>query len=280
MGNKKILILSSIVPNLEGKGATFIVNRCKVLSELYEIKVLSFNNYPSKMIKKLKYKTSIKREAIEFESFKWEFINEKISIFKIILKKVCLKSYFLFKYVKLKKYLDNSYDMIQSHFAFPDGYLALMIKNKFKIPYTVTCHGSDIHTLTKNRKIRKYVIKALNEADKVFFVSEFLYEKAKEYGFRGENYKITTNGVDANIFYKYSNKKELLEKYNLDEKNKIIGFIGNLELVKGADRLVEIFKDIRKLSENVEFIIVGDGSLREELENKLCGDIKVVYSRS
>lgn len=278
MENNKILIISSILPNKEKKGATFITNRCEIMSMKADIKVLSFNNYPSKVLKKFKYKTSHKRNTMKFENFDWEFINEKISITKIILKKLCLKSYFLFKYNKLIKYIDNSYDIIQAHFAFPDGYLALMIKKKFKIPYVVTCHGSDIHTLTKNKRFKKYIIKALNNADKVFFVSEFLYKKAKECGFNGENYEITTNGIDSNVFYRHTNKQELLDKYNLNKKNKIIGFVGNLEYIKGADRLVEIFKKIEKLNENVEFIIVGDGTLKNKIFDELCECKKITFT--
>lgn len=275
---KKIMILSGIAPSGDGKGATFIRNRCEKLSEFYEIKVISFNNYPSKMLKKFKYKTSNKRKSIEFNNFEWKFINEKISISKILLKKLCLKSYFLFKYNKLIKQVDNSYDIIQAHFAFPDGYLALMINKKLKIPYVVTCHGSDIHTLTKNKKFKKYIIKALNNADKVFFVSEFLYQKAKECGFNSENYEITTNGVNHNVFYKHANKEKLIEKYNLDKKNTIIGFVGNLEYIKGADRLIAIFQKIEKLNKDVEFIVVGDGTLKNKLFNELCSCKKIKFT--
>lgn len=269
MENDKILIISSIVPNKEHKGATFITNRCKIMNVKTNIKVISFNNYPSKILRKFKYKTSYKRSTIKFENFEWEFINEKISIIKIIFKKLWLKSYFLFKYNKLTKHIDNSYDITQAHFAFPDGYLALMIKKNLKIPYVVTCHGSDVHTLTKNKRFRKYIIKALNNADKVLFVSEFLYQKAKECGFNGNNYEITTNGIDSNVFYIHTNKDELFNKYKLNRKNKIIGFVGNLEYIKGADRLVEIFKKIEKSNENIEFIVVGDGALKKKISDEL-----------
>lgn len=275
---KKILILSSIVPNEDKKGATFIINRCNIIGRKYNIKVISFNTYVSKTLKKFKNNTLYKRKTIEFENFDWEFINEKISISKILLKKLSLKSYFLFKYNKLIKYIDDSYDITQAHFAFPDGYLALMIKNKFKIPYVVTCHGSDIHTLTKNKIFKKYIVKALNNADKVLFVSEFLYKKAKECGFNGENYEITTNGIDSNIFYRYPNKQELLDKYNLNKNNKIIGFVGNLEYIKGADRLIEIFKNIQKSHENVEFIVVGDGSLKNKIKDELSDYKNITFT--
>lgn len=278
MKSSKILILSSILPNIDKKGATFITNRCKVMSMKLDIKVVSFHNYPSRILRKFKYKTSQKRNTIYFEKFYWEFINEKISITKIILKKIFLKSYFIFKYNKLKMYIDNSYDITQAHFAFPDGYLALMVKKKLKIPYVVTCHGSDIHELTKNKRFKKYIIKALDNADKVFFVSEFLYEKAIECGFNGKNYEITTNGIDSNVFYRYTNREELIDKYNLNRDNMIIGFVGNLEYVKGADRLVKIFKKIEESNKNVEFIIVGDGTLKSKIADGLADCQKVIFT--
>lgn len=275
---KKILILSSIVPNKNKKGATFIINRCEILSKFYKIKVFSFNIYPSKVLRKFKYKNSNRRNLIEFKMFDWEFINEKMYITKIILKKVYLKSYFLFKYNKLKKYVDSSYDITQAHFAFPDGYLALMIKKKLNIPYVVTCHGSDIHELTKNKRFRKYIVTALNNADKVFFVSEFLHKKAIECGFNGENYEITTNGIDPNVFYRRTNREVLRNKYNINKDDMIIGFVGNLEYVKGADRLVEIFKRIKKTNKSVQFIIVGDGTLKNKIANGLADCKDVIFT--
>ena len=52
---------------------------------------------------------------------------------------------------------------------------------------------------------------------------------------------------------------------------KIVAFYGNLEIVKRADLLPFIFSEIIKKVENVSFWIVGDGSLRKQIEIE-CND--------
>ncbi len=45
----------------------------------------------------------------------------------------------------------NHYDLIQSHFIFPDGGLAYWLKKTTHLPYMVTAHGSDVPGYNPNR---------------------------------------------------------------------------------------------------------------------------------
>jgi len=49
--------------------------------------------------------------------------------------------------------LKNKYDVNHTHFIFPDGLLALVVKFLFGIPYIITAHGSDVPGI-KNALVR------------------------------------------------------------------------------------------------------------------------------
>ncbi len=48
---------------------------------------------------------------------------------------------------------------------------------------------------------------------------------------------------------------------------KVVGYVGNLKYVKRADKFSEIFENIA-LKQEVEFLVVGDGELREYVEKE------------
>ncbi|WP_024621025.1 glycosyltransferase [Metaclostridioides mangenotii] len=99
------------------------------------------------------------------------------------------------------------------------------------------------------------------------FVSNGLYENAKELGYKKDNYMVINNGVNPDKFYTIAEEEidEIKKKINLS--GKIIGFTGNLNTVKRADKLIEIFDHINILSkEEVSFLVVGDGPLRDGME--------------
>jgi len=164
--------------------------------------------------------------------------------------------------VKIKNYFKKgNYDFIQTHFIW-NGYLGYLLKRKYKIPYVLTVHGSDIHTDPfNNRKIKKITLQALNNADHVIFVSEYLLTKARQLGFKGKNYAIIANGIDPAKFKILDNNKP--------KDYKIVGFAGGLDPVKRALSLPDIFREINSLDPSIRFMIIGDGVLRKEVDEKL-----------
>jgi glycosyltransferase involved in cell wall biosynthesis len=202
------------------------------------------------------------REKIIVEDIEWNFIKYNRNFLDVFLKKYNLKKSFelLDKHINIKKY-----DLIVSHGAYREGYLAKMFKNKYSIPYYLILHGTDIHTDPfKNNKVKKFTLEALENSEKSIFVSDFLRKKAKEFGYSDKNSEIIPNGYDSNIFFfedKGKKKKDLNFK-----NNKLIGFVGNLIDVKNILVLPEIFEKVKLNYKDVEFVIIGDGNLKSELK--------------
>ena len=168
--------------------------------------------------------------------------------------------------------------ILHVHWTFPHGYYGTVIAKKSGIPCVITAHGSDIHTNPrKNRIVKKYTLKALESADKVIFVSNALLTAAKELGYSGENAVVIPNGIDPTYFYPVE-KAQALEKTGWSQSKKyVVGFVGNFIYVKRADQFAKIFSEIQKIVGDVEFVLVGDGDLRDRIQ-KECSELGIMVT--
>jgi len=107
-------------------------------------------------------------------------------------------------------------------------------------------------------------IDVLGNADKVIFVSNALLNKAKSLSYSGTDAVVIPNGIDPKIF-KFLDKEKI--KRELELNKKVVGFVGGLKPIKRADKFPEIFENIASTQE-VEFLVVGDGELRENVEKE------------
>ncbi len=62
---------------------------------------------------------------------------------------------------------------------------------------------------------------------------------------------------------------KIKEKLKIGPGEKVVGFVGRLEAIKGADFFVQAAGLCLKNSANVKFILVGEGSKRRKLEEKV-----------
>ncbi len=82
---------------------------------------------------------------------------------------MALASYRLVKLLKEQK----GYNLINAHFAYPDGYAASCLGSWHDLPFTVTLRGTEVPH-SKKAPLRLRMLKALNEASRVFSVSRAL----------------------------------------------------------------------------------------------------------
>ena len=150
----------------------------------------------------------------------------------------------------------------------PAGLVAKLLSDKLNIPYVVTCHGSDINLRMPNNK--ELYNDVLENAAKVIFVSNALLNKAKSYSYSGSNSVVIPNGIEPDLFKPLDREKI---KRELGLNKKVVGYVGGLKPIKRADKFHEIFETIASTQE-VEFLVVGDGELREKIE-KECKQRKI-----
>ncbi|WP_181265245.1 glycosyltransferase family 1 protein, partial [Enterococcus mundtii] len=106
----------------------------------------------------------------------------------------------------------------------------------------------------------------LNNATEFLAVSQ----EAGQSLFREHPFKIIHNGIDMQM-YKKNNEVEKAKRSELSIPDGafIVGNIGRLEKQKNQIYLLDVFSEIIKIKSNSYLLIVGEGSLRLELENKI-----------
>jgi teichuronic acid biosynthesis glycosyltransferase TuaC len=275
----RILYITSMNTNIKGGLFKATYERIIRHSNHNDCYVINNNYYDSRVFRILK-KSIFKKDAVTLLGEKCfekglEINNlnfEKTTKYYIKSIQKMEKSFInevIGYYIKKYRNILLKTDIIHAHWGYPNGYIAYKLSQKFNIPYFITFHGSDIN----NIKVKKIplLIEAMENAEKCFFVSKQLLKNAMGLGYSGVNYEITYNGVDLNTFK--------IPDRNF-KRNKVVGYIGALKEVKGADLLPEIFISIDKLSkEKTEFIVVGDGVLKNLIQNELRSTgLEVTYT--
>jgi len=272
----KILVITNLFPypGNETRG-NFITNRLKALKKFnVDFNVFGTISQDSLFAKVFRKITGSARQEkygdyYEIDGIRYNYLSFDRRLYDIFSEYVLKKDYTL-EYAKelankkYKSFVQEKYDLIHAQGMFdpPAGLVAKLLSEKLGIPYVVTCHGSDINLLMENAK--ELYIDVLGNADKVIFVSNALLNKAKSLSYSGTNAVVIPNGIDPKIF-KPLDKEKIKRELGLNKK--VVGYVGNLKYVKRADKFSEIFENIA-LKQEVEFLVVGDGELRENVEKE------------
>lgn len=285
----KLLFLVKM--NENAKAGLFIAthNRIKALKANYteyDIDIYSlvkYDNWLLKLIKKILNKqiqSKFNKDSFEYEGIRYKYIYYKNSIFRRILESLGIDIYLKSTIKDIDKV--EQYNLISAHWGSPQGSLAYYINKKYNIPYVITLHGSDVHTLPfQNKSYRKILLRNLNYAKLNLFVSKKLLETAKELGWEDDTKSfVSYNAIDRNLFYPISKKEINHFKLKNNFNNYIVGFVGNLIKIKRADWLINIFNETqKKFSQNISFLIIGDGELKTQIineSNKCNIDVRII----
>jgi glycosyltransferase involved in cell wall biosynthesis len=161
------------------------------------------------------------------------------------------------------------YDLLHVHWACPEGAIGARIARRHGIPYVLTLHGSDIHTLPRNDPfVREQTIDALNAADRAIFVSRALLEAAQEIGYDGRGAVVIPNGVDTALFRPLPPDDVARITGRMPSTERVVGYVGGLSTVKRADALPEIFGRVHLKAPGTRFVVLGGGPLRDEIETE------------
>ncbi|MDN5343658.1 MAG: hypothetical protein PWP28_2538 [Oceanotoga sp.] len=272
----KVLFITNLFPfpHIPTAG-TFITNRLKALQS-FDINfdvygITSKDTFGVKLLRKILSKTnaSVTASFYEVHGVKYKYASFRRNVIDIFNSKILKKNNQIKDSKEVAEDLfdkikNNEFDIIHAHGMYdaPAGLIAKLLSQKLNIPYVVTCHGSDINLAMP--KAKELYVDVLESAAKVIFVSNALLNKAKSFGYAGENSVVIPNGIEPDIF-KPLDKEKIKKELMLSKK--VVGFVGNLVNVKRADKLPEIFSHISSIYD-AEFLVVGDGELKEDIEKE------------
>jgi len=108
------------------------------------------------------------------------------------------------------------------------------------------------------RKTSKILARiSISLADKAICLADYLKEKLIDDGVDPDKLIILSQGVDLSRFK--------IRKRNPDEEMETILYVGRLELTKGIEKALEAFLLLKKRYQDLNFILCGEGSLKQKL---------------
>ena len=173
-------------------------------------------------------------------------------------------------YIKLIKYLKEIKPTIvhTRNWAGMDGIIAAKMA---RVPIIIHGeHGFEIADLISQNRKRKFIRKLVlsTMVDKIVTVSKNLKNRLiNEIKIKPEKIIHIPNGVDTNKFNIYR-KEFTRKKFGFKKEDFIIGIVARLDPIKNHKTLISAFKEIVTIHPNTNLVIVGDGSLRNKLENQ------------
>jgi glycosyltransferase involved in cell wall biosynthesis len=165
---------------------------------------------------------------------------------------------------------DFDFNLIDSHYVYPDGFAAIQLGRFFKRPVVISARGSDINLFQTFPLIRKLLQYVLGKADGIIAVSQALKEAIVRLGIPEEKISCIPNGVDTEKFYPVP-KERARKELGLPNRRTVLS-VGNLTDNKGFDLVIKSFRilDDRFHEKDVQLAIVGDGPYRGQLEQTIA----------
>lgn len=167
----------------------------------------------------------------------------------------------------------GKFDLIHAH-DWLVAFSAVTIKNSYCIPVISTIHATENG---RNNGIYTDLQRYINSVEwwltyqsyKVVVNSEYMKrEVIKNFSLPGDKVEVINNGINVRKFDKCVYDIEVRRKYAKDNE-KIVFFVGRLVNEKGVSVLIEAVPKVICGYDDVKFVIVGRGSQKEYLKNRV-----------
>ncbi len=119
--------------------------------------------------------------------------------------------------------------------------------------------------LRYNFLLRSYEKKLMNRSDALIAVSKYTVDELTElYGIDEEKIHVIYNGVDVQKFKPRPDRTVLRREFGLEDKKKIVLFVGRLYHRKGLEILLRSIPQVLQEFSDVKFVISGKGFKEKE----------------
>lgn len=179
---------------------------------------------------------------------------------------------------------ENNIDLVVTGFTFPDGLIAWMLKQVFRIPYITHFYGLDfLAPMNYALWERSKVIQIFQNADQLIGCSNYSRDKVIEIGIEPSKVHSVLPGVDSLQFHPVDVQERLRirRKLALPENAPILLTVSRLVPRKGHDLVLRSLPRLVKKYPDLLYLIVGQGSHLESLqalveENNLSGCVRFI----
>jgi len=150
------------------------------------------------------------------------------------------------------------FDLVDAHFAYPDGFAGLLFAQLFRVPLAVTLRGTEV-PFARFRIRRAQIRYVLRHADRVLPVSDSLARLARTLGAPPDRIRVIPNGIDGARF-RPGSRFEARNLLGLPPDRPIIVSVGGLTERKGHHRVLAALRSLVGDRPDLLLAIVGGGS--------------------
>ncbi|MCH5320904.1 MAG: glycosyltransferase family 1 protein [Eubacterium sp.] len=138
------------------------------------------------------------------------------------------------------------FNISHSHTVAPKNGLRQVIVNSYRFPLRYICD---------------YMFGCSDQAGQWMFGKRII---------KKSNYKTIKNGIDINRFvYSKHSRDAIRKEFNINENVFVLGNVARFDIAKNHIYLIDIFKELHRINSNTKLLLVGDGLLRSEIEQKI-----------
>jgi teichuronic acid biosynthesis glycosyltransferase TuaC len=164
-----------------------------------------------------------------------------------------------------------AFNVIDAHFAYPEGYAATLLGRWLRVPVSITLRGTEV-PLARDPRRRLRIVKALRRAMRIVSVSDSLKRHAASLGVAADKILVVRNGVDAAKFHRLDKRRARL-KLGLTADGPVLVSVGALVERKGLHRVIECLPGLCRRFPGLRYLIVGgagpEGDLSAQLRSRV-----------
>lgn len=175
-------------------------------------------------------------------------------------------------YPTLRRLKRRGFNLIDAHFAYPDGHAALHLGRWLGLPVIVTLRGTEVPQSLNPAFVPK-LKDVFRCADAVIAVSESLRHLALSLGLAEARGQVVGNGVDAARFQPVA-KMEARRHLGLAEADRVLITVGGLVERKGFHRIIAALPGLLARYPSLHYLVVGgpcpEGDMSEALRQQVA----------
>jgi len=160
-----------------------------------------------------------------------------------------------------------AFNLIDAHFAYPDGYAATLLGRWLRIPVTITLRGTEV-PLSRDTRLSRRMLKAVTDAARVFSVSNSLRRHLGELGADIGKIRVVGNGVDLAKFSPIA-KSIARQRLGLPDGAPVLISVGALVERKGIHRVLEVLPRLQSAFPGLRYLVVGGASPEGDWSDRL-----------
>ena len=159
-------------------------------------------------------------------------------------------------------------DLVLAYWVYPEGAGALRAARKLSVPIVLGARGSDLRR-PPDAMSRVRMRRTVLGVDYFLTVSEELRRIALGFGLDPQRCRTIPNGVDSSLFHQ-RDRSQARQALGLSPQSRVVLYVGNLIPTKGLNELAAAYSEMAAQDPDVQLICIGEGSLRDQLENRFA----------